>query len=211
MDKILEPAAKTLAESIPTVKTCAKCGAEKLLSEFSLSKVHKLGRSHWCKSCTRDYWQSYNQRPDSIKRIWDYRRLTKTKERRRSYLWVYRRKPKNKAKQAAYKRIRLKNDHAFRLTHNIRVRINRAIKGQIKSNHTIELVGCDVGFLRRWLEAKFLPGMTWENYGDWHVDHIMPCASFDLSDPVQQRTCFRWTNLQPLWEKENLAKSDKVE
>jgi hypothetical protein len=53
--------------------------------------------------------------------------------------------------------------------------------------------------------------MTWENYGPvWHVDHIRPCASFDLTDPAQQRECFHFSNLQPLFAAENLAKGDKI-
>jgi hypothetical protein len=51
--------------------------------------------------------------------------------------------------------------------------------------------------------------MTWDNYGEWHVDHIQPCASFDLSDPKQLAECFNWSNLQPLWAKENISKGAK--
>lgn len=53
--------------------------------------------------------------------------------------------------------------------------------------------------------------MTWENYGEWHIDHIKPCASFDLNDPEQQKLCFHYTNLQPMWAKENQKKADKLE
>lgn len=60
------------------------------------------------------------------------------------------------------------------------------------------------------LEQQFTEGMTWENYGEWHVDHIRPCVSFDLSIPEQQQECFHYTNLQPLWAKDNLQKSDKI-
>lgn len=64
--------------------------------------------------------------------------------------------------------------------------------------------------LRIHLESKFKPGMSWKNYGPvWHIDHIKPCAKFDLTDPAQQRECFHWTNLQPLFALENLQKSDK--
>ena len=62
------------------------------------------------------------------------------------------------------------------------------------------------------IAAGFLPGMTWENHtrSGWHIDHIVPCAAFDLSDPAQQRACFHYTNLQPLWAKTNLKKSNKL-
>ena len=50
--------------------------------------------------------------------------------------------------------------------------------------------------------------MTWQNYGDgWHIDHIHPCAAFDLTDPEQQKACFHWSNLQPLWAIDNFRKS----
>ena len=65
--------------------------------------------------------------------------------------------------------------------------------------------------MRPWLEAQFLPGMTWDNHGEWHIDHIRPCASFDFSDPQQQKECSHYSNLQPLWAKDNLSKSDKWE
>jgi hypothetical protein len=69
-------------------------------------------------------------------------------------------------------------------------------------------LGCDLQWLVAWLEVQFQPGMTWDNYGPiWHVDHIRPCASFNLTDPDQQQLCFHWTNLQPLFAEENLRKS----
>jgi len=60
--------------------------------------------------------------------------------------------------------------------------------------------------LMDYLEKMFTDGMTWDNYGQWHLDHIRPCASFDLSDVEQRKACFHFTNLQPLWAKDNLIK-----
>ena len=76
----------------------------------------------------------------------------------------------------------------------------------------MELLGVSMNEVRAYLELQFKSGMTWENYGykGWHIDHIIPCASFDLTDPEQQRRCFHYTNLQPLWWHENLAKGDKL-
>jgi hypothetical protein len=73
-----------------------------------------------------------------------------------------------------------------------------------------ELIGCTVEFLMGYLEAKFIEGMTWENRGQWHVDHIMPCASFDLTKAEQRAICFHYTNLQPLWATDNIRKGDSV-
>lgn len=76
----------------------------------------------------------------------------------------------------------------------------------------MRLLGCSIADLCQHLEKQFREGMTWDNYCrfGWHVDHIKPCASFDLLDPAQQRACFHYTNLQPLWHWENAAKSDKI-
>ncbi len=75
----------------------------------------------------------------------------------------------------------------------------------------MELIGCSSKELESYLETQFTEGMTWDNYGyyGWHIDHIKPCASFDLSDPEQQKLCFHYSNLQPLWAKENIKKSNK--
>jgi hypothetical protein len=70
----------------------------------------------------------------------------------------------------------------------------------------MEMVGCTVERLRAHLEAQFAPGMSWENYGEWQIDHIRPCASFDLSNPLQQRACFNFVNLRPLWKSDNASK-----
>ena len=67
-------------------------------------------------------------------------------------------------------------------------------------------MGCSVSFLKGFLEAKFKEDMTWENHGEWHIDHIKPCLSFNLLDEEKQKKCFHYTNLQPLWADENLSK-----
>ena len=109
---------------------------------------------------------------------------------------------------------RLVTDIQYRLRTRLRHRMVTAIKLQYgkKSYKTKELIGCEIGFLLGYLESKFNPGMSWKNWSrsGWHIDHIIPCAAFDLTDPEQQKTCFHYTNLQPLWAYENAAKSDFV-
>jgi len=97
--------------------------------------------------------------------------------------------------------------------------LNRSrIQQELKKNNikkiskSPELLGCTVQEAREHLEKQFKEGMTWENHGlyGWHIDHIIPCASFDLTDLEQQKKCFHYTNLQPLWAKENLIKGVKI-
>lgn len=97
----------------------------------------------------------------------------------------------------------------FRST--IRMAIKRQSKHHKKLQITAILLGCTFDELKSHLQSKFKDGMTWENYGyyGWHIDHIRPCASFDLANPEHQKQCFHYTNLQPLWWHENIAKSDK--
>jgi len=108
-----------------------------------------------------------------------------------------------------YRRERARNDIGFRLLARYRTRVYRAIKGVDKSKTTRELIGCSIDKLKSHLEKQFKDGMTFENYGEWHVDHIRPCASFDFNNESEQLECFNYTNLQPLWAEENMKKHDK--
>ena len=111
------------------------------------------------------------------------------------------------------RRRRWSTDPQFRMSCVLRSRLRDALGGKQKAASTRELVGIDWAGLVAHLEAQFLLGMSWDNYGyeTWHVDHIRPCASFDLTDPEQQRQCFHYTNLQPLWAKDNLSKSARLD
>jgi hypothetical protein len=101
------------------------------------------------------------------------------------------------------------NPHA-KIVQNLRNRLYAILKGTKKSAPTMELIGCTLDELKQHLESQFTDGMTWNNYGEWHVDHIVPCAAFDLTEPEQQRICFNYTNLQPLWAEDNVMKNDKL-
>jgi len=104
------------------------------------------------------------------------------------------------------------NNPEYRLILNMRERIRFAVKTAkgFKKQRTRELLGCSAQFLIGYLEAKFEIGMSWENYGEWHIDHIIPCAAFDLKNLQAQEECFHYTNLQPLWKEDNLKKLDRL-
>lgn len=113
-------------------------------------------------------------------------------------------------RQGKRKMERYRTDPEFRLRENLRSRTILALKGKIKSGLTLTLVGCSWTELRSHLERQFQPGMSWENYGKWQVDHRAPCASFDFRDPRQQAACFHFSNLQPLWAVDNRRKGSKL-
>lgn len=124
----------------------------------------------------------------------------------------YRRNRKRILKRCvAYNARRIKIDPAFKLINRCRIRLYHAVKGYRDEQSLTELLGCSAERFRLYIESLWGPGMTWKNYGlkGWHLDHKIPCCKFDFSDPEQVKKCFHFTNLQPLWAKDNLAKSRK--
>ena len=110
-----------------------------------------------------------------------------------------------------YVHYRYKTDPTFRLKFLLRARLKMALREQNarKNTKTFDLVGCSIKELKNRRETQFQEGMAWNNYGEWHIDHIRPCSSFDLLKIEEQKKCFHYTNLQPLWAKDNLRKGDK--
>ena len=117
------------------------------------------------------------------------------------------------AERREYRRVycakRYNTDPQFKLASRCRVRLNEVLKRQGRQkSKTLKI---DKKSLVEWIESKFQPGMTWQNHGsEWHIDHIIPCAEFDLTDPKQVEQCFGYFNLQPLWKRDNLRKNAKV-
>ena len=108
---------------------------------------------------------------------------------------------------------RLNSNPTLRLKKNCRRRIWSILKNKGGKNlHTIEYLDCDIEFLKKWLKYNFKDGMTFDNYGSyWHVDHVIPCARFDLKDPNQIAHCFHWINLQPMIGSINMSKHDNID
>jgi len=118
----------------------------------------------------------------------------------------------NRDKKNFQKRNRRKTDIQYKLTEILRCRLSDALKNNYKSGSAIKDLGCTVDKLKLHLESKFKLGMTWDNHGvhGWHIDHIKPLSSFDLTDRNQLLQACHYTNLQPLWAKDNIAKKDKI-
>ena len=128
--------------------------------------------------------------PDKIK---EYR--LKRKDKRKEYIKLYERNRRNK-------------DIKYKLLCSLRGRLGRFVKQ--KTNRTLNILGCTLVCFKKHLEEHFTDGMTWDNYGEWHIDHIVPCAHFDMTKKKQVDKCFHYTNLQPLWAADNLSKGAKI-
>ena len=164
----------------------------------------------------KQYNKQYNL--DNKEKLKQYR--LNNKEKRKQYRLDNKEKTKqykkqydldNKEKRKKYENEKKKRDPNFKLAKIIRTRVLNALKNGHKSKSTLELLGCSVEEVWNHLESKFKPGMTKENHGLWHIDHIKPCASFDLTDPEQQAICFHYTNLQPLWAVDNRRKGSRYD
>ena len=123
-------------------------------------------------------------------------------------------KPDVRERRTEYQKMRKRENVNARLRNNLSCRIHTALRRRslVKSERMTELVGCSVGKLKGYLEGLWQRGMTWQNHGrdGWHIDHVLPCASFDLSKLEEQKRCFHYTNLQPMWGRENMAKGKKI-
>lgn len=190
------------------VKRCTKCKIIKNESEFSKDKRIKNGLGSWCKNCIKNStkkWRLANSEYDN--KYYKNNKEEISNQRKQHYK---ENKKRILDRNKKYIRERLNTDPVFRLKRNLYRRVNNFVKGKDKSIKTIDLLGCTVKELRSHLESKFTKGMSWNNYGEWHVDHIFPCASFDLRKSEEQRKCFYYTNLQPLWAADNFKKSNWI-
>jgi len=163
-------------------KICSNCKQELLLSEFKPGKG-RFNVSSNCKTCFNKKWNEYQQKTGQNKK---------------------------------HNKLKRQTNPQWKLKATLRSRYLDALKrhtrgGKVNKYHSaIELLGCDIEFYKQYLEQQFKPDMTWENHGTlWEIDHIKPCAAFDLTNKQQQQECFIYTNTQPLYYSDNRIKKDK--
>jgi hypothetical protein len=200
-------------------KICNKCKTEKQFSEFHKSSKDKYGRKGMCKLCKKEehhlHYITNKEKYLKQNKKWvsTHKKQLKAYHKhysfgRKKYFKDYR--IKNREKRTQYQRELMSSNMDYRISCQLRHRVNLAVKLQktTKIDHTSDLLGCTIGYFRNYLESKFQNGMVWNNYGKlgWHIDHIKPCASFNLSNPEEQRKCFHYTNMQPLWAMDNFRK-----
>lgn len=214
-------------------KKCGRCQQEKPFEDFNKCKGGTYGFHNHCRSCqkevkanwlnkNKEWIKEYEQKPE-VKERSRFLRLEKYKTDenfRKEHLEknkIRRRGESAKIKQRANEKLRREINPSYRIRANLNSRIKNIFKGIgiTKEKSIIDLIGCTMLEFIKYIESKWKPGMNWENYGHgkgkWQTDHKIPCCAFDLTDPEQQKTCYHYTNLQPLWWEENLKKGAKLE
>lgn len=199
-------------------KICSKCGVEKEVCEFYKISGSSIKYRSKCKICMNNYSRNYyginktiiseknkkfrienpNINKEKCKLYkqknpgWFKKWLDKNKEHRRNYIMKYNSNPK----------IKIKN--------SLRGRINELMNKKYNNPKTLDLLGCEYEYFIKYIENKFIDGMSWDNYGyyGWHLDHIIPLSSAKTKEEIVN--LFHYTNLQPLWANDNLKKSNKI-
>ena len=214
---------KTNQEIIKICKCCKK--------EFIAKRISHIFCSKECKS--KEYYQNHKEeileqhkeyRENHKEEIFEYRE--NNKEEASDYAKEYYQNNKEEIleqhkeyrenhKEEANERHnnRKKTDINYKLACNLRTRLNVAIKNNYKSGSAVKDLGCSIPQLREYLESKFQPGMTWDNWSKcgWHIDHIIPLSKFNLENREELLKAVYFTNLRPLWAKDNISKGDKLE
>lgn len=202
------------------MKKCNKCGEEKPLGEMVKGKKHPLGVRPLCKKCRNALIQdrrrtnpwfdekmrinasmcSRKRRENPILREQEQRRSRELYPNHRE--WFRERDRRYSATNPKY-----------RLKKNISRVIGLSLNGDKGGRHWESLVGYSLETLKTHLERQFLPGMAWSNYGEWHIDHIIPVSAFNFEKPedLDFKRCWALKNLRPLWAKDNVSKLNRLE
>lgn len=188
-----------MIKTIQLTKKCSKC---KVILSIDMFYVRK-GKYHYpssrCKKC------------DCLHAI-ELRQTPKGKEYAKKFWKIYKRPNliKHKEYQKVYEKIRRSNDSQYKLRYLLRLRIYLALKGNFKKGSSVRDLGCTIPELKIHIQNKFVDGMDWNNHGKWHLDHIKPLSKFNLTNREEFLIACHYTNLQPLWAKDNLIKSNKI-
>lgn len=197
--KLQESKFSLIEKQIPTegFKKCGRCKEDLEVQNFVKDRSRGDGLSTICKKCDKEMSDIY--RLNNKDKISTYNKTPKKKEsRERAVAKMLEKDPDYFRK---YRRKRYATEPHYKLAMRCRGQILDALRGKAaKSKRSFELIGCTVPELKAHLESQFAPTMEWSNHGTtWHIDHRQPVSSFDLTDPNQQKLCFHYTNLQPLF------------
>jgi Zn ribbon nucleic-acid-binding protein len=221
------------------VKFCPTCNQEKNITEFNKNKTRKDGYQRECRECNHTHHNKHYRTKKSPRLKENLKEGYKICTGCKQELPLNNFKPgkgrfgvgatckicfnkkwneyqKQTGQNKKHNKLKRQTNPQWKLKANLRGRYLDALKrhtsgGKVNKYHSaIELIGCDIEFYKQYLEQQFKPDMTWGNHGIlWEIDHIKPCASFDLTDTNQQKECFHHLNTQPLYYSDNRSKGSK--
>lgn len=191
-------------------KQCSKCKKLLKLENYFFNKNGKYQRYSRCKQCHGKVVKQWGitNRDKLLQIVKKYRQGEKYK----AYKNKWRKSPKGmesaRRQSREYARKRKLIDIDYKLRLSLRTRLWVALTNNSKWGSAVRDLGCSISFFRKYLESRFTDGMTWDNYGrnGWHIDHVRPLKSFNLHDKEDFLKAVNYTNLQPLWEKDNIKK-----
>lgn len=181
-------------------RRCRMCSEIKVLDEFPSDSNPKVfyNKKSYCKKCAYEKWKVPAQKTEHYKKL--------------RAKWDKKYNANNRDRINAHNMERYHTDANYKLKVILRTRLGQMLRKSLtgKTTSSLELVGCEIDFLKEYLESKFKDGMTWDNWSKdgWHIDHIIPLSSFDFSKLEEQKKAMHYTNLQPLWAEENLSKGN---
>ena len=175
-------------------KECPNCNTYKNKDEFYVLKRNGQ-MSTYCINCELEKFNWKN----------DNRKQTKQK-------WRNNNKEKVRSSSLSYHHNVRKMNTQYLINQSVRSRIHNALFSHVKkSKKTVTYLGCNIDYFKKWLEFQFSKNMSWDNYGSyWEIDHVIPCASFNLKNEDEQLKCFNWKNCQPMITIQNRSKKDKI-
>jgi len=213
-----------------TYKVCSKCGEEKpMTTEYYTFRKESGKFRNECKDCMKNYHKKYyvenkelldkknieyynNNREYLLDKMKDYREDNYDKIYAQKEKWRHNNQDKINKRQTELFKIRYNNDLIFRLQVLVRNNIKKGLKrNNLKKNSpTLSILGCSIEDFKKKIESQFQEGMSWDNYGiyGWHLDHIIPLSLAKTEEDVYRLN--HYTNLQPLWAKDNLRKYNKL-
>ena len=174
--------------------------------------VASIGR--FCIKCHQDEWYVYTKRLRCAicQRTWNRKWRADNKEYPNAYFKLRREQDKNYQLdyRRDYHREYRRNNINARIADNLRSRLNKAVLKDRDGGSAVSDLGCSIARFKLYIENQFELGMSWDNYGKWHLDHVLPLSSFDLTERAQFLEACNWLNYQPLWARDNIVKGASI-
>ena len=194
--------------SIPEEKVCSKCILVLSMDDFNKDIKGKYGRSAICRECRKIYRRANSERTKEYNAKYQKENVEKIKKLKEDY------REGNKEKIAKYHKEycknRYNNDIEYKIGVNLRRRVSKMIRREQRAGSAVRDLGCTLGYFKKHIESMFDNKMKWDNYGEWHIDHIKPLSKFNLSNREQFLEAANYKNLQPLWAADNIRKGNKI-